>query len=182
MYPLQQPVCFTINAAADAMAAGDSFKMGGFARLPNGEEVWFREIFNVADLAFAKVAFSPLAQRDITYYEALGQMALLLCLARGCPGARLVRMSAWCDNTGAESASNKLYCSRAPLCFVIQRLAFLSGRTGILLDVSSPESAMMMPNRFRECIPCVSKQFPVKRANSPWQAQPRSEGGVWPAA
>ena len=137
MYPLQQPVCFTIHAAADAMAAGESFGIGGFVRLPNGEEVWFSEFFNVADLAFTKVAFSPLAQRDITCYEALGQMALLLCLARHCPGSRLsVRMSTWCDNTGAESASDKLYSSRAPLCFVVQRLALLSIRTGILLDVS----------------------------------------------
>ena len=64
----------------------------------------------MADLAFAKV---------ITCYEALGQMALLLCLARRCPGSRLsVRMSTWCDNTGAESASDKLYSS-----FVVQRPA-----------------------------------------------------------
>ena len=106
-------------------------------RLPRGEEIWFSESFTVADIAFTKIAFSPLAQRDITCYEALGQMALLLCLARHCPGSRVsVRVSTWCDNTGAESASNKLYFLRAPLCFVVQRLALLSVRAGILLDVS----------------------------------------------
>ena len=34
------------HAAADAMAAGESFGIGGFVRLPNGEEVWFSEFFN----------------------------------------------------------------------------------------------------------------------------------------
>ena len=36
-----------------------------------------------------------------------------------------------------------------------------------------------LKNRFRERIPCVSKQFPVRCANLPWQEQPRSEGGVY---
>ena len=42
-------------------------------------------------------------------------------------------MSTWCDNTGAESASNT---SNIPLAAVVQRLALLSCCTGIHLDVS----------------------------------------------
>ena len=62
---------------------------------------------------------------------------------RNSPGLRLsARMSTWCDNTGAESASNKFYSSRAPLCFVVQRLALLSiVRGSIWMFLTSPQSA-----------------------------------------
>ena len=56
------------------MAAGESFGIGGFVRLPNGEEVWFSKIFNVADLAFTKVAFSHLAQRAVEIISPLSSL------------------------------------------------------------------------------------------------------------
>lgn len=64
-------------------------------------------MFQVADLSCTGVEVSPEAQRDITCYEVLGQMALLLCVARHCPGQkRQARTSTWCDTAAAESANN----------------------------------------------------------------------------
>ena len=45
-------------------------------------------------------------------------------------------MHSWCDNTGAESAANKMFTTAWPLAaFTPQRLALLSSFTGIHLDV-----------------------------------------------
>ena len=88
------------------------------------------------DFAFAELPLKSEAHKDISCYECLGQIALvwLLCLLH--PGCQLcIRMHSWCDNSGAEATANKLFTTSWPLAAFVQRLAILSGFTGIQLDV-----------------------------------------------
>ena len=97
---------------------------------------WFSERFAVSDFAFADLPLKSEAHRDISCYECLGQTALVWLLSVLHPCCRLsVRMHSWCDNTGAESAANKMFSAAWPLAAFTQRLALLSSFTGIHLDV-----------------------------------------------
>ena len=52
------------------------------------------------------------------------------------PMCRLsLRLRTWCDNSGAESASNKMFTTSWPFAAFFLRLALLSSFTGIHLDV-----------------------------------------------
>ena len=125
----------SIEAAADAMGNGEVFAIGGYISLPAGD-FWFSEKFTVSDFAFADLPLKSEAHRDISCYECLGQIALVWLLSVLHPCCRLsVRMHSWCDNTGAESAANKLFTTAWPLAAFTQRLALLSSFTGIHLDV-----------------------------------------------
>ena len=46
-----------------------------------------------------------------------------------------MRIKSWCDNTGAESASNRFYTGKCPLNIFVQRLSLFSCFSGIRLDV-----------------------------------------------
>ena len=125
----------SVEAAADAMGNGEVFAIGGYISLSTGE-FWFSEKFTVSDFAFADLPLKSEAHRDISCYECLGQIALVWLLSVLHPCCRLsVRMHSWCDNTGAESAANKLFTTAWPLAAFTQRLALLSSFTGIHLDV-----------------------------------------------
>ena len=133
---LQAPPTLDVEAAADAMASGSEFGIGGYIRSSTGT-IWFSEFFNVADFAFASIPLKSQASDDISSYECLAQIALVVLLRSRCPGARCrIRLASFCDNTGAESAANTFYSATMPLVAFAQRLALLSSFCGILLDVS----------------------------------------------
>ena len=134
--PLRQSPSLNAEAAADAMASGSTFAIGGFIRLPSGT-IWFSESYGIADVSFANITLHSSASSDISCYECLAQIALVVLLQTALPGARLaIRLSSLSDNTGAETSANKFYSSKMPLAAFAQRLALLSSYCGIFLDVS----------------------------------------------
>ena len=73
--PLQPLQHVQVEAAADAMAQGDIFAIGGYISLA-GSDYWFSEKFCIGDFAFAELPLRSDASKDITSYEALAQIAL----------------------------------------------------------------------------------------------------------
>ena len=134
--PLRQPPALPAEAAADAMACGSTFAIGGFIKLPSGT-LWFSECYSISDFAFANIPLHSSASSDISCYECLAQIALVVLLQTALPGSRLsIRLASLSNNTGAETAANKLYSSKMPLAAFCQRLALLSSHCGIFLDAS----------------------------------------------
>ena len=134
--PLRQPPSLHAEAAADAMASGSTFAIGGFIKLASGT-LWFSESYSISDFSFANIALHSSASSDISCYECLAQIALVVLLQTALPGARLsIRIASLSDNTGAETCANKLYSSKMPLAAFGQRLALLSSYCGIFLDVT----------------------------------------------
>ena len=134
--PLRQPFTLPAEAAADAMASGSTFAIGGFIKLSSGT-LWFSECYCISDFAFANIPLHSSASSDISCYECLAQIALVVLLQNALPGSRLaIRLASFCDNTGAETAVNKLYSSKMPLAAFSQRLALLSSYCGIFLDAT----------------------------------------------
>ncbi|CAE7223931.1 unnamed protein product, partial [Symbiodinium sp. CCMP2456] len=135
--PLQVPLASPVEAAADAMASGDCFAIGGYVNLPSGHNLWFSQHWVMADFSFAGLDLSNDAQSYIASWETLAQIALLHCVSAAVPFGRLrVRIKSWSDNAGAESISNKLYTRKFPLCIFAQRLALFSAYSSMTLDVS----------------------------------------------
>jgi len=135
--PLQVPLASPIEAAADAMASGDCFAIGGYVNLPSGYNLWFSQSWVMSDFSFAGLDLSNDAQSYIASWETLAQIALLHCVSAAVPFGRLrVRIKSWSDNAGAESISNKLYTRKFPLCIFAQRLALFSAYSSMTLDVS----------------------------------------------
>ena len=88
------------------------------------------ESFKLCDLNFTGFKLDT-AQSYIASFEALAH-----CAAALFAGGRLcVRIKSWCDNSGAESASNRLYTGKYPLNIFVQRLSLFSCFSGIRLDV-----------------------------------------------
>ena len=136
-FPLQKPPPAPIQlAAADARANGDIIGIGGFIQWSDGPCAWFSETWTLDDLASLGLPLQRPAHRNITCYEALAQLGLMLCLRSVVPSARwAVRLRTLSDNTGAEAGINKLYSSQYPLSAFLQRLCMLACLTGIELDV-----------------------------------------------
>ena len=125
-----------VLAGADARADGDLIGIGGFIQWEEGPCTWFSETWTLDDLAVLGMPLQRPAHRDITCYEALAQLGLMLCLRSVVPSARwVVRMRTLSDNTGAEAGINKLYSSHFPLSAFLKRLCMLACLTGIELEV-----------------------------------------------
>ena len=136
MYQIRFPAFLDCEAAADASAAADRFGLGGFLSV-NGTTIWFSECFTLRDFAFANLDLRAPANKEITSFETLAQLALVWALHQHVPSGRIsVRIPSGSDNTGTESVANSLYTSAKHLCFFAQRLALLSSWCGIYLDVS----------------------------------------------
>ena len=137
-YPLVCPRLDTsVQAAADACAAGSDIGIGGWVRFPGQPPVWFAERFSTQDFVNMGVPVREAAQSDIVSYEALAQVVLVVCYSAHCRGGRLcIRLPALCDNSGAESVINKLFTTVQPLYYFLQKLATTSWARGIFLDTS----------------------------------------------
>ena len=99
-----------LEAAADAMASGDRFAIGGYVKMPSGNSLWFSQQWIMEDMAFTNLGLSNDAQAYIASFETLAQIALLHCASTMVSFGRLrIRVKSWSDNSGAESVSNKLY-------------------------------------------------------------------------
>ena len=76
---LQAPPTLEVEAAADAMASGCEFAIGGYIRMPSGT-IWFSEYFTVADFSFASIPLKSQASNDISSYECLIRVLARICL------------------------------------------------------------------------------------------------------
>ncbi|CAE7488632.1 spn-E [Symbiodinium necroappetens] len=118
---LRPQQALSVEAAADAMGNGSTFAVGGYISLPSGE-YWFSECFSVSDFAFADLPLKAEAHKDISCYECLGQIALVWLLSTLHLMCKLsIKLRTWCDNSGAESASNKMFTTSWPFAAFIQR-------------------------------------------------------------
>ncbi|CAE7322072.1 unnamed protein product [Symbiodinium sp. CCMP2592] len=129
------PLDFQYSLAADACAKGNDIGIGGWVELPNQPIVWFSEWFTVQDFRALGLPMKDDANLDITAYETLAQLALLIAFISITPTGRLrVCIPSWSDNSGTESLTNKLFTVHTPLCFFAQKLATRSWQSGISLD------------------------------------------------
>ncbi|CAE7267110.1 unnamed protein product [Symbiodinium sp. CCMP2592] len=129
------PLDFQYSLAADACAKGNDIGIGGWVALPDQPIVWFSEWFTVQDFRSLGLPMKDDANLDITAYETLAQLALLVAFISITPTGRLrVCIPSWSDNSGTESLTNKLFTVHTPLCFFAQKLATRSWQSGISLD------------------------------------------------
>ncbi|CAE7223898.1 unnamed protein product [Symbiodinium sp. CCMP2592] len=124
------PLDFQYSLAADACAKGCDIGIGGWVSLPNQPIVWFAEWFTVSQFLDMGLPMKEDANLDITAYETLAQLALLVAFTSITPAGRL-RVC-----IGTESLTNKLFTVHSPLCFFTQKLATWSWQSGIALDCS----------------------------------------------
>ncbi|CAE7251085.1 unnamed protein product [Symbiodinium sp. CCMP2592] len=122
--------------AADACAQGTSIGVGGFITLPGSDSLWFSERYDLAEIKYLELPLHSEAQKDISCWETLAQVGLMLLFGHLCPGGRMrICVPSFCDNSGAESICAKLLTTKSPLCFFTQLVAMISTRMGISLDV-----------------------------------------------
>ena len=89
------------------------------------------------DFAAISVYLDSNMQRSISAFETLAQIALVWLVATSFPGFRVpICLKSLRDNTGAESASNKLFTTSNPLCLFVEILTRLASTTGVELDAS----------------------------------------------
>ena len=124
-------------AAADAFAAGDTCGIGGFIRSPTGETHWFSERYTLQDFIALKIDLDSDLQKSITSMETLAQIAIMWISSRVHPGHRIpITLPSFSDNTGAESGSNRLFSTKKPQCWFLEKLCLLSTMSGMEMDVS----------------------------------------------
>ena len=134
--------------AADAFAHGSQIGIGGFLQFPGSDPLWFSERFCLRDFAKLRLPLDPEAQRNITCWEAMAQLGLVLLFSESVPGGRMrVCIPSFSDNTGAEASCNKLLTTSSPLCFFTQQLALVSWRRGVFLDVQVSKMGMLIISR-----------------------------------
>ena len=122
--------------AADAFASGEELGVGGFIEFPGSSPIWFSERYSLSDFKHLDLPLHRDAQRDISCWETLAQVGLMLLFAHFCPGGRMrLTVPSFSDNTGAEAVCAKLPTTKTPLCFFAQLVAMVSTRLGIRLDV-----------------------------------------------
>ena len=122
--------------AADAFASGEELGIGGFVEFPGSPPMWFSERYSLSDFKYLDLPLHHDAQRDISCWETLAQVGLMLLYAQFCPGGRMrLILPSFSDNTGAEAVCAKLLTTKSPLCFFAQLVAMVSTRLGIRLDV-----------------------------------------------
>ena len=135
--PMRHKHLWQGEVAADACASGDTAQIGGFIRTTSGQCKWFSERFHHADFTSLGIELDPNLQKSITCMETLAQIAILYITSRYFQAIRLpIQIASLSDNSGAESSSNKLFCTSKPLCYFVEKLCVLSSLCGIEMDVS----------------------------------------------
>ena len=125
---LLRPPRFNCEAFADACATRLSAGLGGYVRLPDGRQRFFRNAFSHTELSalFAWLPAESSLQSFISSWELLAQCALLYLLHQLLGDSHLpVHCIFRCDNSAAESSSWKGLSMASGLCSVL-RAFFLS--------------------------------------------------------
>ncbi|CAE7210243.1 unnamed protein product [Symbiodinium sp. CCMP2592] len=120
---LLRPPLYVCEAFADACATELSAGLGGFVRLPDGRQLFFRQSFDRQELhrLFSWFPETASAQAFIASWELLAQCALvvLLDVLLG-PGHLPVHCVFKCDNSAADAASWKGLSMAKGLCSVLR--------------------------------------------------------------
>ena len=132
-------LALSVKAFADACAASTTAGLGGFVRLPNGSQLFFRNTFSVAELQglFPWLPSQVSVQSFISSWELLAQCALvhLLHLLLG-PGHPPVHCIFRCDNAAAESSSWKGLSMASGLCSVLRSFFLLQQRCRVSVHIN----------------------------------------------
>ena len=135
---LFRPPRIECQAFADACATATTAGLGGFVRLPNGSQLFFRNTFSLAELQglFPWLPSEASAQSFISSWELLAQCALvhLLHLLLG-PGHQPVHCIFRCDNAAAESSSWKGFSMASGLCSVLRSFFLLQQRCRVSVHI-----------------------------------------------
>ena len=135
---LFRPPRIECHAFADACATASTAGLGGFVRLPNGSQLFFRNTFSLSELQglFPWLPSQASAQSFISSWELLAQCALvhLLHLLLG-PGHRPVHCVFRCDNAAAESSSWKGLSMASGLCSVLRSFFLLQQRCRVSVHI-----------------------------------------------
>ena len=138
---LIRPPRIECQAFADACATSTTAGLGGFVRLPDGSQLFFRNTFSLAELQglFPWLPSQASVQSYISSWELLAQCALvhLLHLLLG-PGHRPVHCILRCDNAAAESSSWKglsMDSMASGLCSVLRSFFLLQQRCRISVHI-----------------------------------------------
>ena len=114
--PLSSKKYWDGEAAADACASSTTCEIGGFVKSAGGQVYWFSEIYSHSDFMQLDVELNAEMQRSILAFETLAQIALLFVTSKFFPAHRMpICLKSLSDNSGAESASNKLWSMTYPL-------------------------------------------------------------------
>ena len=123
-------------AAADAFAAGELCGIGGFIRTPSGDTHWFSERYTSQQFTDLSIDLESDLQKSITSMETLAQIAILWISCKTYPGHRIpITLPSFSDNTGAESGSNRLFSTKKPQCWFLEKLCLLSTMSGMEMNV-----------------------------------------------
>ena len=110
------------DAAADAMATGESASLGGWWVESGGKNWsavhWFRLSLSPADLA-PWVQIKGDWGHDIVFFEAMAQVILLMLRTEG-NAQRGSKLHQWCDNETTVMAVRKGLSTATPLCWALQ--------------------------------------------------------------
>lgn len=136
IYPLAQPKPSILRAAADAFAENESFGIGGWI-ISSSQVVWFSEQFNMSDLRLHRPDLKKDAQKYISAFEVLAQLALLMtassCLL--CDQMEIC-IPASSDNTSAESSINRQLSTKEPTATFLQLISQWAFQHHMSLSIS----------------------------------------------
>ena len=135
---LIRPPRFDCEAFADACATPTSAGLGGFVRLPDGRQLFFRTKFSLTELSNLFPWLPPKAsvQSFISSWELLVQCALVYILHLLLGHSHLpVHCIFRCDNAAAESSSWKGLSMGSGLCSVLRTFFLFQQRYRISVHI-----------------------------------------------
>ena len=135
---LLRPPRFDCEAFADACATPTSAGLGGYVRLPDGRQRFFRNSFSHTELSglFAWLPPECSLQSFISSWELLAQCALIYILHQLLGHSHLpVHCIFRCDNAAAESSSWKGLSMASGLCSVLRAFFLLQQRFRISVHI-----------------------------------------------
>ena len=134
------PIDVGTFGAADACAKGQTACLGGwFCDGPNdglSDIHWFKLRLDMSDLPdWLRPQVS--AQQRIAFWELLAQVILVALRLRTASGIKgCLRVRQVCDNSTAVSVSKKFFCTKAPLSYGLQALAWHASQACADIQIS----------------------------------------------
>jgi len=136
IYPLAQPQPKIMRAAADAFAESNNFGIGGWI-VTSSQAMWFSEQFTMDQLRHFLPGLKKDAQKYISAFEVLAQLALLLMAIRRLASQELqLCLPSSSDNTGAEAGINKMLTTKEPTTTFLQMISTLAFQHHVQLTMS----------------------------------------------
>ena len=136
IYPLALPPPGVMRAAADAFAEHDSFGIGGWI-ITSKSIVWFSEQFSMSQLRYFRPKLTKDAQKYISAFEVLAQLALLMAASQHLHFDQMqICLPASSDNTSAESSINRQLSTKEPTATFLQWISQWAFQHQMSLQIS----------------------------------------------